>query len=117
MGQPIRRFRTTAVPRGYLRDLFRARRGGRRIGHEETGAQPTRSNRRSRLTSLVAPMRTARTTRKWCSTPYREEVTPGLAARRCRNGSSVAPLKASMLRVLYGYSSGSSPVGANGIDL
>src|SRR6266699_2422681 len=99
MGQPIRRFRTTAVPRGYPRDLFRARRDGRRIGREETGAEATRSTRRSRLTSLVARMRTVRTTQPWCPTLYREEAIPGLAARRCRNGSSVARLAASMLRV------------------
>ena len=70
-----------------------------RIGHEETGAEPTRSNRRSRLTSRVARMRTVRTTRPWCSTLYREEVTPGLAAVLSRNGSSVARLAASMLPV------------------
>src|ERR1700694_4029363 len=99
MGQPIRRFRTTVAPRGYLPDRFRARRDGRRTGREETGADPTRSNRWWRLMSLVAPTRIVLTTRRWCSTPSREEDIPGLAERRCRNGSLAVRLKASTQRV------------------
>ena len=68
---------------------FRACRDGRRIGREETGAQPIPSNRWSRRMSRVAHTRNALTTRPWCSTPFGEEAIPGPAARRCRNGSSV----------------------------
>src|ERR1700680_1784097 len=99
MGQMIPMSRTTEVLRGYRSDPSRAHQDGRRIGDGETGARPTPSIRQWRAMSLVAHTLTALMTLAWCSTPFGVAATPGLAARRSRNGSSAAQLAASALRV------------------
>ena len=66
---------------------------------EETGADRTPSNLWWRRMSPASNTRTVLTTRRWCSTPSREEAIPGLAASRCRNGWSGARAAASTQRV------------------
>ena len=97
-----------SVPRrdvvGRSASRFPTSRPGRRIGREETGADRTRSTPWSLRMSPASNTRTVPTTRPWCSTPSREEATPGPAAGRCRNGSPGPPATASTPRARCGRS-------------
>src|SRR6266550_547719 len=87
----MRLLRTREGSRGLPLSDFRASVPLRRVGPEETAAERIRSILWSRRTSRASNTRSALTTRRWCSTPLKEEATPGPVANRCRNGSSCAP--------------------------
>src|SRR2546422_6200661 len=73
----MRLLRTREGSRGLPLSDFRASVPLRRVGPEETAAERIPSILWSRRTSRASNTRSALTTRRWCSTPLKEEATPG----------------------------------------